>query len=178
MLGWIKPQTVIPVHGERTQLDAHAQLARGAQIKNVIVPNNGSVIQLAPDTAKVVDHVTTGTLAVDLRRIIPSDHVSIVERRKLQFTGVIHVSMVMSKAGKILGEPILETIGLYDLNDKKDIAAEDRLYDKIFDVVEKMPKKKATDAEYVEDKVGAALRRIVRDTLGLKPKSSVHVITV
>jgi ribonuclease J len=38
MYQWVRPQTVIPVHGERVQLEAHAALARQCQIPNVIVP--------------------------------------------------------------------------------------------------------------------------------------------
>lgn len=178
MFQWVKPQIVVPVHGERTQLDAHARLAREAQIKHVIVPNNGSVIQLAPAQPAIIDHVETGMLAVDQQRIISADHRSIVERRKLQYTGVIHVSLLMDKKGKIKGEPVMETLGLFDLQNPKERRAEDRLYEEIFDVVDNLPHDKLQDIEFVEDKIGIALRRSVKNMLGIRPKTTVHVLVV
>ena len=54
MLQWLKPSCIIPVHGEHVQLNAQAELARSYQSGHVLVPNNGSVIRLAPDKPEIV----------------------------------------------------------------------------------------------------------------------------
>ena len=174
MLQWVRPDCVIPVHGERLQLDTHAKLAEECQVKNTIVPNNGSVIKLAPGTPEIIDHVETGTLAVDLRRIIPATHQSIIARRKLQYSGAIHASLVLNNDLDILGTPKIDTVGL-SCNIEDDCIIED---------LQKHLSKTLSDIKYddinldemqIQEQIRISLRRYVIDTLGLKPKTTVHV---
>ncbi|HNS44488.1 MAG TPA: ribonuclease J, partial [Alphaproteobacteria bacterium] len=86
MYGFLRPQCVIPVHGEHVMLVAQAGLAHECGIKQVIIPNNGSVIRLDGEP-EMIDHVPTGVLAVEPQRVIKGDHAAIHERRKLQYSG-------------------------------------------------------------------------------------------
>ncbi|MGB4058320.1 MAG: ribonuclease J [Alphaproteobacteria bacterium] len=178
MLQWVRPQAVIPVHGERVQLDAHAALASQCQIGNVVVPSNGSVIRLAPGKVEIVDHVRTGILAVDQKRIISADHGSIAARRKLQFTGAVFLSLVLDKKGNILGDPKLETIGLIDSKIPGEVKIEDNLYDEILDIIEDMNVADLKDSHFIEEELRIGIRRFFVHTLGIKPKATVHVIRV
>ncbi len=178
MYGWVRPEIVIPVHGERVQLEAQASLARECQIKNVIVPANGSVIKLAPGKASKIDHVETGLLAVDQKRIIASGHVSISDRRKLQFSGVVHLSLVLNAQGEVMGEPKLDTVGLIDEQSKGEIKIEDRLYDEMMDILDDMNAEDLTDDHFVEEELRIGIRRFVVHTLGIKPKTTVHVLRI
>ncbi len=174
MLGWVKPAVVIPVHGERVQLQAHAALAKECQVQRSIVPSNGSVIRLAPGEAEVVDHVPAGILAVDQKRIIRIDHVSISERRKLQFSGAVHVSLAMDARGKLMGEPKLDTVGLIDIEAEGQI--EDRLHDEILDILDDMTFEERLDDHFVSEELRIGIRRFGHHVLGIKPKTTVHVI--
>ena len=112
MLQWIRPGCLIPVHGEHIQLQAHAELGRSCQIPRAIVPQNGSVIKLAPGTVDIAGDVEAGLLAFDRKRILPSNHQSITARRKLQYTGAVHVSMVLDMDYRLVGQLKLDTVGL------------------------------------------------------------------
>lgn len=114
MFRWVRPEAVVAVHGERTMIEAQAALARESGIKNEIVPNNGSVIRLAPGPVEILDHVETGLLAVEPGRVIESDHQAIIQRRKLQFSGTVHVSLVMNERGDLVADPQISTVGLTD----------------------------------------------------------------
>ena len=177
MLQWLKPQLVIPVHGERTQLDAHARLARKCQVAQAIVPNNGSVIKLSPGEPELVDHIETGLLAVDLKRIISHDHQSIIARKKLQYTGALHVSVVLDARGEVLGQPQLDTIGLID-EDSAEIQIADNLYDEILGIIDDMTFEERVDDEFIAEELRIGLRRFVYHILGIKPKTTIHVIRV
>lgn len=176
MLGWLRPLTVIPVHGERLQLDAHAALAKNCQVANTIVPSNGSVIRIAPGKTEVIDHIETGMLAVDQRRIIPSDHQSIIARRKLQYSGTVHVSFVLNSGLEVLGRIKIDTVGLttYDDDDgfEVDLCAQ----------INKALNDLEADVDYEEDQIAEIvriiLRRYVQEVLGIKPKVSVHCTIV
>jgi ribonuclease J len=178
MYQWLRPQTVIPVHGERTQLNAQADFARFCQIKNVIVPNNGSVIRLAPGTPEIIDHVETGLLAVDQKRVISANHISIAERRKLQFSGSLHVSLVLDARGELVADPKLATVGLIDREDKAEIQIENNLYEEVLGLLEEMSWEERLDDEFVTEEIRIGLRRFMLHILGIKPKTTVHVIRI
>lgn len=170
MLGWVRPDTVIPVHGERMQLDAHSKLATECQIGHTLVPNNGSVIKLAPGKPEVIDHIETGLLAVDLARIIPITHQSITARRKLQYSGTVHASLILDSHFNILGDIKIDTVGLScDRND--DCMIED-LKDHIISVLSETEEE---DEERIAEEIRISLRRYVSNILRLKPKTTVHV---
>lgn len=177
MFQWLKPQTVIPVHGERTMLEAHAELARACQVKNVIVPNNGSVIRLS-GTPEIIDHVETGLLAVEPGRIIDVSHPAIAERRKLQFSGAIHVTLVMDRQGKLVSDPLLNTVGLTDQKREEGADFENDLLDEIDDLLADMKKSDRQDDHFVAEEVRIGLRRYVDHLLRIKPKTTVHVVRV
>lgn len=178
MYQWVRPQTVIPVHGERVQLEAHAAFARQCQIPNVIVPSNGTIIKLAPGRPVVVDHITTGLLAVDQKRIISIDHGSISDRRKLQFTGAVHLSLVLDGKGMLKGEPKLDTVGLIDQQLSGERKLEDSLYNEIMDILEDMADEDLTNNHFVEEELRIGIRRFFVHTLGFKPKTTVHVLRI
>ncbi len=178
MYQWLRPTTVVPVHGERTQLDAQAVFAKDCQIKNVVVPNNGSVIRLAPGVPEILDHVETGVLAVEQKRIVKTSHSSYSERRKLQFSGVVHVSLVLDARGEMLADPKLHMVGLVDDRFEGEQDIEDSLYNEIVDVVEDMKRDDLMDDHFVEEEVRIAVRRFCHHMLRFKPKTTVHVVRV
>ena len=178
MYQWIRPQTVIPVHGERMQLEAHAEFAQACQVPNTVIPNNGSVIQLAPGTPKIVDHIETGLLAVDQKRIISADHRSIAARRKLQYTGFIHISLVLNGQGKLLADPKIETEGLIDEDLPQERRIVDSMLNEIEDILDDMSAHDLMDDHFVSEELRIGLRRYGHHVFGVKPKTTVHVLRV
>lgn len=173
MLQWVKPACVIPVHGERLQLDAQSKLAQECQIKSTVVPNNGSVIRLAPGAPAVVDHVKTGLLAVDMARIIPVNHQSITARRKLQYSGTVHASLVLDQNLNILGHIKIDTVGL-SCERSDDCIIQD-LEEHIEDVLDTLDEDIIHDEDKIAETIRISMRRYVSDMLRLKPKTTVHV---
>lgn len=174
MWQWLRPEAVVPVHGERTQLEAHAQLARKSQIQ-AVVPNNGSVVRIAPGPVEIVDHVETGVLAVGQKRLLPSDHASIAERRKLQYTGALHISLAVDAKGKLLGEPQVESIGLMDEDEEK---IGEKLHREVLDILDDMNRQELLDDHFISEELRIGARRFCYHVFGLKPKTSVHVLRV
>lgn len=178
MLQWVRPQTLIPVHGERIMLDDHAALAKSCQVQNVVIPQNGSVIQIAPNTPRLVDSVETGILAVDERRIIADDHASITERRKLQYTGSVHISIAIDGGGKLKGKPAITALGLVDKDDPDDMEIMDDVQKQIIKALKNTPKNDLKNDDKVADDLRIKTRRFFSSHLGLKPLVTVHVMKV
>lgn len=178
MLQWVKPNTVIAVHGERTMLEAHAQLARDLQVPNTIVPNNGSVIRLYPATPQVIDHVETGLLAVEPGRIIDAGHQAIIQRRKLQYSGTVHATLVMNARGNLVADPQISTVGLVDPEDKDGKKFEDDIIDEIEDILADMTREELYDDKFVSEEMRIGIRRFVQHRLSIKPKTTIHLVRV
>ncbi len=176
MFSWLRPALVVPVHGERAQLEAHAALARDCQVPCTVVPENGSIIRLGPGAPEVVGHVETGLIAVDQNRLIPAGHASIGERRKLQFSGAVHVSVVLDARGDLLAEPSVSTMGLVDSDHAADADFDHALIDEIVEIFEDMTAEDRRDDDFVHEELRIGVRRFVQHRLGLKPKATVHVV--
>jgi ribonuclease J len=179
MYRWVRPKIVVPVHGERAQLEAQARLARESQIKTVIVPNNGSVIEFRADgTAEIIDHIATGLLAVEPNRIVSADHRAISARRKLQFTGAIHITLVLDGRNRLADDPQVTTMGLIDPDDPEDAALEEDISIEIEDALADLDKINDASDDMVAEQARIAARRLVSQALGLKPKTTVHIVRV
>lgn len=178
MINWLRPQVVIPVHGERLMLDAQAALATSIGIKQTIVPNNGAVIRLAPGAPEVVDHVKTGLLAVEPQRIVRADHRGLSERRKLQFTGAAHITVALSPRGDLLMDPSVTLMGLIDEDDAGELDIIGDVRQEIEDTLLDLKEEGVTETPRIEEDIRVAVRRLLNQIFGFKPKVSVHLIKV
>jgi ribonuclease J len=177
MYQWTRPSLVVPVHGERIHLEAQAAFAKSCQIENVIIPINGSVIKLS-GTPEVVGHVETGLLAVEPRRVLPADHAAIAERRKLQYTGAVHVTVVLDRRGELAGDPQITTMGLIDAENEEEAALEEDLIDEVEDILADMERDDRMNDHMVHEEVRIGIRRFVQNLLNMKPKTAVHVVRI
>lgn len=178
MLQWVRPKIVIPVHGERTQLEAQARLARQLQIPSVVVPSNGTVIKLTENGAEVIDHISTNLLAVEPNRIISAGHQAISARRKLQFTGIVHITLVMDDRGGLADDAQITTMGLIDPSDPSEVEFEENLAIEVEDALEDLDRGRDVGDDVIAEQARVAARRMVSQALGLKPKVSVHIVRV
>ena len=179
MYAWLRPEIVVPVHGEKVMIEEQKELAQKCQISNVIAPNNGSVIELAPSKQpKIIDHVDVGLLAVEPGRVIDSTHIAISERRKLQYSGSVHVSLVMSAKGKLLGEPHVTTVGLIDPSTEEGDEFEADLEEEAREIFQDLRHRSNQPRDRWEEEIRIGLRRAIFDCLKIKPKVTVHLMEV
>lgn len=176
MYDWLKPEIVVPVHGERVMIEDQAELARSCQFQ-ALVPRNGSVIKLAPGKAEILDHVATGLLAVEPGRIISANHVAIAERRKLQFSGAAQASIVIDGKGNLLARPQLTLVGLIDDKDEEEQDFAEDLIDDIEDIMDALKRKRLNDHD-MSEKIRVSLRKNIFEVLRIKAKVSVHLTRV
>ena len=169
----VRPQLIIPTHGEWRHMAAQAELAEGQQISTLLL-EDGDVVQLAPGKPEVVDSVTTGRLAVDGNRLIPLSGSLMAARRRMLFNGVVVGSIVVDGVGKLCGASRITAPGLFE--------AEDRVRAEIeteFDaVLRELPAPLRRDDASLRESAKAALRRVVGKRYGKRPMVDVHVLRV
>jgi ribonuclease J len=174
MYGWIRPRVAVPVHGEHRHLLAHARLAQSCQVPHGIVARNGMLMSLTNDGAEVVDEVYAGRLALDGDKVIPIDHGSIRQRKRMAYNGLAVCSLALDDKGRLADEAQISIHGLMD-SDSPDI---DDLLDLAEETVEKMGRKQREDENAVREAVRVALRRRLQRMTGRRPHVDIHILRV
>jgi ribonuclease J len=175
MYQWLRPQTLVPVHGELRHLQEQASLARECQIPHSAIAENGTMLKLSKGRPVPVNHVETGRLAVDGKRLVPIGGTVIRERNRLRMNGSAVATVVVNDAGNIVSDPQLTVQGL--LSDDDDENWEFAV-DAIIDAVNGLPPDKARDDDHVAESARIAVRRSLRATIGKRPVTDIHVVRV
>ena len=98
---WTRPAIVIPVHGEALHLHEQAKLARAAGVPQVLEIRNGQLVRLAPGPAEVIEKVAHGRLYRDGRLILSHEGSGVADRRRMNFSGLVSVAIVLSDSGDV-----------------------------------------------------------------------------
>jgi ribonuclease J len=108
----VKPRNVMPVHGEIRHMRANADLARATGVENVVLAEDGVVVDLVDGVAKVVGKVDVGYVFVDGTTIGDISEASMKDRRILGEEGFLSVIVVVdSVTGKVVSGPEIHARG-------------------------------------------------------------------
>jgi ribonuclease J len=168
MYEWIRPELLVPVHGERRHLLEQARLGLSSGIPNALVQVNGDLIRLAPGTPKKIGEERVGRLVLDGDVILPADGSTINERRRLSFQGVLAVSIVLRGNGSLAADPVVHSVGVPVEEDRDDF-----LRDAAATAAKAVEGKRNEDA--LRENVRLAVRRCATLWTGKKPTVEVLV---
>ncbi len=177
MIGWVRPQILIPAHGEALHLAEHAELARRAGVPKVLICRNGDLVRLAPDGPEIVDKVPSGRLYKDGSLLINAESRTVAARRRLSFSGIVTVALALSDKGQLVADPEVELIGLPD-SDAAGTSMTEIARDAVEEAFESMPKPRRRDPDAVAEAVRRAVRGRISERWNKKPICHVHVLTV
>jgi ribonuclease J len=171
MYKWIRPQMLIPVHGERRHMAEQARFAIAQGVPRTLVQSNGDVVRIAPNGPEIVERQRTGRLVLDGDRIIPADGGAMSERRKLALNGVISAGVALDAAGKLLDVEFRMQGVPVDLEDRQDWVE-----DAVAAVREALTR--GGDKEKVREAVRLAVRRTATEWTGKKPIVDVMLLQI
>ena len=113
MYNWIKPKSIIPVHGEHRHMLEHINFAKEMQVPFPVKVQNGDIVKLYPgDKPEVYDKAPSGRLYVDGNISVEEDAQSIKERKNISNNGFMDVTIIINQKGNIQNKPILNFKGL------------------------------------------------------------------
>src|SRR5438270_9110410 len=124
MYNWVRPEIVVPVHGEARHLAEHARLALAHGVSRAVVQKNGDVIRLAPGDPKKIDETRVGRLVLDGDVILPADGSTLNERRRIGYGGLITVAVPVGDKGDLAGKPLVRPFGVPVEEDRADFIAD------------------------------------------------------
>ena len=124
MYQWVRPRIAIPVHGEARHLAAHAKLAEECQVGQGLAISNGTLVQLRPGGAEILEHVHVGRIGLDGKALLSLDSEVMRVRHRTIWNGSAVVSLAINKRGELLGQPQITVHGLLNQSEHRDELAE------------------------------------------------------
>jgi len=162
MLSIVRPQHFVPFHGERRHQHRHAQLAieMGVPEPNVHILQNGDVLRIQRGKSQVKGTVQSGAVLVDGLAIGEMKGSVLKERRELAEDGILILSVVLDKNGRLVGEIRLESRGFIHSSDAT------ALYEEIRKAVLKAlggaGEKELLEPENLEMRIRGRVKEVIR----------------
>ncbi|SIO00953.1 ribonuclease J [Parasphingorhabdus marina DSM 22363] len=170
MYDWIRPDILVPVHGEIRHMKEQARFGRAHGIAHTVFQQNGDIVRLAPGKPEVIGQERTGRLVLDGDVMIPADGRTLNERRKIGYNGLISVAVALDGDGKLAGDPVLRLAGVPLEQD------EEEFLDEIGEDIQSKFVKPVGDLERFSEELRLLVRRSATEWTGKKPVVKVLVV--
>ena len=165
-----KPKFFIPVHGEYRHLKKHGELAIrvGLDEKNLIIPENGDVIEVGRNYIKKNGVVTSGQVFVDGLGVGDVGNIVLRDRKHLSQDGILTVIVTIEKqSGRIVAGPDIISRGFVYVRESEGLMEEAR--DIVKDVLIECEEKQITDWATLKSKMRDELREFLYEKTKRKP---------
>ena len=174
MYSWIKPNCVIPVHGEHRHMKEHISFSKEMQVPYSLQVENGDIIKLMPSrNAKIVDKAPSGKMYLDGEVSVNSESRSIKERRNLASNGYLEITIIILNSGK-LTKPIISFKGIP--NKEEDV--DDIIFDmegEIHKVCKSFSLENKKQEKNLIESIKNNCRRLIKDKTGKKPYTNINI---
>jgi ribonuclease J len=127
MLALVRPKFFIPVHGEYRMLVKHAELGRlmGVDPKNVVIAENGKIIEISKKSVKLNGSVQSGAVMVDGMGVGDVGSVVMRDRHRLAEDGMVVIVVTLSSwDNAMLSDPEILTRGFVYVKESEDMLEE------------------------------------------------------
>jgi len=129
LLNLVKPKFFMPIHGEFRHLTLHAKLAEAVGIpkNNILVLEDGDILELSPEAGRITGKITSGNVYVDGLSGGGIGTVVLRDRRMLSRDGIVMVIIAINRqTGKLIGRPDIVSRGFVDMREAKDMIEKSR----------------------------------------------------
>ncbi|NNG39510.1 ribonuclease J [Flexivirga sp. ID2601S] len=163
----VKPKNVMPIHGEWRHLVANGDLAKATGVRDdqVLLAEDGVVVDLVDGKASIVGAVPCGYVYVDGSLVGTTDETMLKDRRILRDEGFVTIIVVRDAAtGKIAAGPEIQTRGFAE-----DAAVFDKVLPKVEEALEEARAKGVTDTYQLQQVIRRAVGGFVGGKLRRRP---------
>lgn len=166
----VKPKFFIPVHGEYRHLKQHAELAMklGMPESNVVIADNGDVIEVSRDSIKKSGTVISGQVFVDGLGVGDVGNIVLRDRKHLSQDGILTVVVTIEKeSGSVIAGPDIISRGFVYVREAEDLMEEARVI--VRDVLKDCEEKHISDWATIKGNIKEALRVFLYEKTKRKP---------
>jgi ribonuclease J len=167
VLNMTRPSNFLPVHGEWRHLKAHAELAAltGVPDENIVIAEDGVVVDLVDGRASVTGSVQCGYVYVDGLSVGEVTEASLKDRRILGDEGFVSVVVVVdTNSGKLVAGPEIHARG-----SGIDDSAFDEVRPRIEDALARAAADGISDSYQLQQQIRRTLGRWVSDNYRRRP---------
>jgi ribonuclease J len=166
----VQPSNVMPVHGEIRHLHANGALASQTGVPNVLLAEDGYVVDLVDGHASITGAVDCGYVYVDGSSVGDVTDTDLKDRRMLGEEGFVSVVVVIdSTNGKILSGPEIHARGIAE-----DDSAFDEIYPKIVRALEEALAEGTRDTGQLQQ----VMRRVLGSYVGRRLRRRPMILPV
>ena len=169
----VKPQMLIPMHGEHRHLREHAKLGDAKGLQSVVVVN-GMMMDLSGNAPKVVDYIETGRTYLDGSIKIGALDGVVRDRIRMALNGHVIVTVILDEQDEPLGEPWCEIKGISDIGKSKAPIVE-VLEEDLGQFLNRAEPKTLKDDAKLEEALRRVARKSAQDEIGKKPEVTVVI---
>jgi len=169
MLNLTRPRFFIPVHGEYRHLLGHARLAEreGLAPDRVFLIEDGMGVEVTKTTARVIDGFPVGRVLVDGKGVGDIGSVVLRDRQLLAESGLVAVSLVIDRAGRVVSGPEIASRGFVYMQESQPLI--DEIKQAVMDAVTGRSPATPCDREAVGALVRATVRHFINQRFQRKP---------
>jgi ribonuclease J len=169
----LKPQMLIPMHGEHRHLREHVKLARANRIEGILAVN-GMMIDLSGDTPRVAEHVETGRTYLDGSVKFGALDGIVRDRIRMALNGHVMINVILDEENAPLGDPWVETMGLAGTGRSRAPLA-DVLEDYLAQFMARAGDKVLRDDRKLEEGLRRVARLSAQNEIGKRPEVTVVI---
>ena len=176
MYKWVKPKSVIPVHGEHRHMQEHVNFAKEMQVPKTLLIENGDIIKLLPgDAPKIIDKAPSGRVYLDGSINVETDAQSVKDRKNLSINGYLEITLLVSNNGKIK-KPIISYRGIPEKENSEHFIFD--MEDEIFNICKTFSLESKNQQKNLIDTIKQNCRRIVKEKTGKKPFTNINIARI
>ena len=176
-----RPKYVVPIHGEYRMLFRQKEFIKnhieGYSDENIILIENGNVLEIDEYAAKVVDKHELHKTFIDEESLGEIEYDIVRERKKLAYGGAISLVVTINKSThELVGEPHLTFEGVAGVNAANGFSANAR--QTIIDAIGDMKREHIADRNFFKENLRIHLKRFVQKEIGTKPVIVTTIVEV
>jgi len=169
----LRPQILIPCHGEYRHLREHAQIALAKGLTGIIAAN-GSMVELSGNAPGIVDYVDVSKTYLDGTAFVGALDGVIRDRMKLALNGLVAVALIVDEDDLLLEDSWVQLRGLPEAtNTGADLA--EMIEDQLAEAMPRFNAKTVNDDDKLEEAVRRIIRQVCVTEIGKKPEVTVLI---
>ncbi len=169
----LRPQILIPCHGEFRHLREHAKLAMSKGMTGVVAAN-GAMVELSGNAPGVVEHIEVGRTYLDGEAFVGAYDGVIRERMKMALNGMIVVALIVDESDEVLEDAWVAVKGLPEVG-SSGAPLQDLIEDDLARMLPRLDAKVIDDDDKLEEAVKRVCRQVCGQEIGKKPEVTLLV---
>ncbi len=171
--GILRPEVLIPMHGEHRHLREHAKIGTASGIRSEVA-TNGMMIELTGAGPEVAEYIETGRVYLDGSVMVGATDGVIRDRIRLALNGHAMVTVILDETDAPLGDAWVETMGLPQTG-KSGVALAETMEAELTEFLDRADARLLRDDDKLDEAIRRVVRQVAMEEIGKKPEMTVVV---